>query len=207
MEAISIRSIQHFLYCPHRWGLIEIDRAWAENYFVAKANILHERVHSPAKYASRGKHVLSAVKVWNDEYGIYGVTDCIEENNGEYTIVEYKPTAPKAFDVREDDALQIFAQKICVDSIFSTNCRAEIYYADIKKRVKLPFDTEYEAYNEKLLNTLQAMQKYKEAGQIPRVQAGQICNGCSMKDICIPSAFKKRFKLKDSIIKFAEDEL
>jgi CRISPR-associated exonuclease Cas4 len=125
----------------------------------------------------------------------------------QYTIVEYKPTAPKEFDVREDDALQIFAQKICVDSIFSTNCRAEIYYADTKKRVKLPFDTEYEAYNEKLLNTLQAMQKYKEAGQIPRVQAGQICNGCSMKDICIPSTFKKKFKLKDSIIKFAEDEL
>ena len=35
MEEISIRSIQHFLFCPHRWGMIEIDRAWAENYFVA----------------------------------------------------------------------------------------------------------------------------------------------------------------------------
>ena len=27
---ITIRSIQHYLYCPHRWGLLEIDKAWAE---------------------------------------------------------------------------------------------------------------------------------------------------------------------------------
>ena len=23
---ITIRSIQHYLYCPHRWGLLEIDK-------------------------------------------------------------------------------------------------------------------------------------------------------------------------------------
>lgn len=34
MIEISIRSLQHFLYCPHRWGLLEIGKVWAENYFV-----------------------------------------------------------------------------------------------------------------------------------------------------------------------------
>ena len=43
MNDISIRSLQHYLYCPHRWGLIEIDRAWVENYFVARGNIVHGR--------------------------------------------------------------------------------------------------------------------------------------------------------------------
>ena len=33
-QEIAIRSIQHYMYCPHRWGLMEIDRAWAENAFV-----------------------------------------------------------------------------------------------------------------------------------------------------------------------------
>ena len=46
---ITIRSIQHYLYCPHRWGLIEINDCWAENIFVTKANFLHERVHDPDK--------------------------------------------------------------------------------------------------------------------------------------------------------------
>lgn len=44
-ESISIRSIQHWLYCRHRWGLLEINCAWAENYYVTKANLLHRRVH------------------------------------------------------------------------------------------------------------------------------------------------------------------
>ena len=55
---ITIRSIQHYLYCPHRWGLMEIDKAWAENMYVTKANLMHERVHDPDQnYTIRGKKV------------------------------------------------------------------------------------------------------------------------------------------------------
>lgn len=58
-DEITIRSIQHYMYCPHRWGLLEIDCAWAENVFVTKANFMHERVHNPDKnYSSRGKRFL-----------------------------------------------------------------------------------------------------------------------------------------------------
>ena len=80
-EEIAIRSIQHYMYCPHRWGLLEIDKAWAENFFVTKANLLHERVHDPEKnYTARGKKVFTAVPVYNDreEHNLYGVTDCLE---------------------------------------------------------------------------------------------------------------------------------
>lgn len=66
---ITIRSIQHYLYCPHRWGLIEINDCWAENIFVTKANFLHERVHDPdKKYSLRGKKVLllfQYIMIWN----------------------------------------------------------------------------------------------------------------------------------------------
>ena len=78
---ISIRSIQHYLYCPRRWGLLEIDRAWAENAFVTKANLLHSRVHDSKKsYSARGKQVFTSVPVFNDlpEYNLYGITDCME---------------------------------------------------------------------------------------------------------------------------------
>lgn len=49
LEQIPIRSIQHYMYCPHRWGLIEIGDVWAENAFVTKANLIHERVHDEKK--------------------------------------------------------------------------------------------------------------------------------------------------------------
>ena len=80
-QEITIRSIQHYMYCPHRWGLIEINKSWGENIFVTKANLLHDRVHDPEKsYTGRGKKVYTSVPVYNDDeqYNLYGVTDCIE---------------------------------------------------------------------------------------------------------------------------------
>lgn len=149
MLEIAIRSIQHYMYCPHRWGLLEIDKAWAENIFVTKACLMHKRVHDPDRhYSTKSKKVYTSVPVYNDkpEYNLYGVTDCIEltsSDNGVFmddskhrykiTIVEYKPTMPKHSEYNEDDLMQVFAQKICVDYIFNCDCDTVIYYADKKR--------------------------------------------------------------------------
>lgn len=207
MNEISIRSIQHYLYCPHRWGLLEVDRAWAENYFVVKANLLHERAHSAEKYLSRGRRVHTSVKVWNDEYGIFGVVDCLEEASGKFTIVEYKPTMPKATPYREEDVMQVFSQKLCVDSIFSCSCGAEIYYANTRKRVVLPLKELCETYRCKLLSILEEMRELSSAGRIPNIAKGQNCSGCSMKDLCIPSASKTRGDIRKKILDFAGEQL
>lgn len=211
---ISIRSIQHYLYCPHRWGLIEIDKAWAENVFVTKANIMHERVHNPDNnYSSRGKKVFTSVPVYHDlkPYNLYGVTDCIEivkDKNGvpfqgskekyKICIVEYKPTKPKNAEFREDDVMQVFAQKLCVDYVFGCNSEAYIYYADVKKRVKLPFDEKFEIYDEKLKVILKEMRTNLENGIIPSISKKQNCNGCSLNDVCMPK-LKKKKSLKEEI--------
>lgn len=219
-ESINIRMLQHFMYCPHRWGLMEIDKVWSENYFVVKANLQHERVHDPkSHHSSRGKKVLTALNVWNDELDLFGVTDCVElskDPNGvricatnekyDLCIVEYKPTAPKDKDFNEDDAMQVFAQKICLDSVFGCNSKAMIYYADIKRRVSLPFETHFEQYEEKLKLILGKMRRYIELGFIPPIREGQKCSGCSMKDLCIPK-HKKLKSVRERIeeIVFMED--
>lgn len=208
ISEITIRSIQHYLYCPHRWGLLEIDKAWAENLYVTKANLMHERVHDPERhYTARGKKVFTSVPVYNDleEYGLYGVTDCLElskdkngislrEDSEKYRIciVEYKPTKPKSGDYREEDFMQIFAQKICVDYVFGADCDGAIYYGDVKKRVSLPLKERYQEADAQLRKILKEMRGNLEKGCIPPVKKGQVCSGCSMKDLCMPSV--KRLK-------------
>lgn len=201
---ITIRSIQHYLYCPHRWGLLEIDKAWAENYFVTKANLMHDRVHDPDKsYTMRGKKVFTSVPVYNDSdvYNLYGIADCLELTKDKYgvtinggeekyriCIVEYKPTKPKNAEYREDDLMQVFAQKICVDYVFGCDCDGMIYYADVKKRIALPLKENFKEYEVKLKNILTEMRRNLAIGQIPGIRKGQKCSGCSMKDLCMPSA-------------------
>ena len=206
---ITLRSVQHYLYCSHRWGLLEIDKAWAENVFVTRANLLHERVHDPKAnyYTSRGKKVFTSVPVYNDleEYNLYGVVDILElteDSSGvsikgskeryKICIIEYKPTKPKDREYREDDLMQVFAQKICVDYVFGGDCDAVLYYSDVRRRVQLPLKDHFNEYDQKLKDTLAEMRKYFEAGQIPTIKKGQKCAGCSMKDLCMPLIGKKK---------------
>ena len=207
---IAIRSIQHYMYCPHRWGLTEIDKAWAENYFVTKANLMHERVHDPDNhYTSRGKKIYTAVPVYidDDEYNLYGVTDCLEiSDEGKVCIVEYKPTRPSSCDFREEDMMQVIAQKICVDNVFRCDCEAVIYYADVKKRVALPLKKNYQQYDARLKELLAEMRERLMRGEIPPIEKGQKCSGCSMKDMCMPKIrFSKGTKDKITEIVKAGD--
>ncbi len=202
-NTVSIRSLQHYMYCPHRWGLIEMNQSWAENYFVVKANLLHKRVHTNTQYVSRAKKVFNSVRIWNDDVGIYGIADCIEERSDGLYVVEYKPKKPASAEFSEEDAIQVFAQKLCVDFVFQKPCKAEIYYADVKKHIKLPFDKEYDTYYNKVIDLLGQIREHIKSGVIPPVKKGQYCGGCSMKDMCIP-----KMKLTDtrSIIgKIVED--
>lgn len=194
--------------------MLEIDQAWAENVFVTKANLLHDRVHDPDQhYSARGKKVFTSVPVYNDleRYNLYGVTDCIElsedkqgvsingsEKKYKVYIVEYKPTKPKNQEYNEDDLMQVFAQKICVDFVFGCNCDAVLYYADVKKRIKLPLDDNFIIYDEQLVTLLAEMRSKLQAGEIPPIRKGQKCSGCSMKDLCMPQ-LKKQKNLRTSI--------
>lgn len=217
---VAIRAVQHYLYCPHRWGLLEIDKAWAENIYVTKANLLHDRVHDPDNsYTIRGKKVVTSVSVYNDleEYNLYGITDCLElvknakgvvlpgdTDRYKIRIVEYKPTKPKKEEYNQDDLMQVFAQKICVDYIFGGDAEGIIYYADVKKRVKLPLQENFQEYDALLKKVLQEIRWYTEQGIIPEIRKKQKCSGCSMKDLCMPSV--KKVKSIQAEIEKAEKE-
>ncbi len=191
---IHLRSIQHYLYCPHRWGLIETDCSFAENAFVYKGNRVHETVDTKKGVSSRGVIHENSVRVYSEHWGISGVIDCLELKRdpegvsipgriGHYqiTIVEYKVSAPKQGSYRLEDAMQLLGQKICVDELFFADCATCFYYADTKKRVPVIFSPEHYAQLQRILIEMQTL-----SGTIPPISEKQHCSGCSMKDICLP---------------------
>lgn len=205
-DAINIRSIQHYMYCPRRYSLLEVNNDWSENGYVAKADILHEHVHDGShNYTDSRKTVRSAITVYNDlpEYNLYGVTDCIEfikakdgaeicglEGKYKVCIVEYKPKAPSGKPFNETDAIQVFAQKVCADFVFHCDSEAYLYYIDTRKRVLLPFGTEYSIYDTLLKNLLKKMREVICQNQILPREKGQKCSGCSVADLCFPKDSK-----------------
>jgi len=139
------------MYCPRRFGLLEINEDWRENALVVKGNLVHERVHGGGhSFSSKTVRAESSVQLYNDELDIFGVADCVEfrpdktaefseklGGNYKISLVEYKPTRPKNGEISRPDAIQVFAQKICADGIFGVKCEGVLYYADVKRS----FDT------------------------------------------------------------------
>lgn len=210
-STINIRSIQHYMYCPRRFSLIEINDDWGENSFVVNANIMHKHVHDGShSFSSQGKIVRSSVAVYNDELDIFGILDCIEfirNKNGvlidilnekcKINVIEYKPKPPKDCDYHDTDAIQLFAQKKCVDSIWNCDSDCYIYYTETKRRVKLPFDNLKSQLSQQLTSYLSEMREVIESGIIPPRKKGQKCVGCSISDLCFSKTAK--YRIKDEI--------
>ena len=95
-------------------------------------------------------------------------------------------------EVGEKAGAQVFAQKLCVDYVFGGDCRAVLYYADVKKRIELSIKESYEQSEEKLKKLLSEMREYLKQGMIPAIPKGQKCSGCSMKDLCMPTTRKQK---------------
>lgn len=193
---------------------MEINKDWNENAFVIKADIMHEHVHDGShNFSDSRKIVRSAVSIYNDlpEYDLYGIADCIEfirsgsgvnvtGLDGKYSvrIVEYKPKAPKGEPFHETDAIQVFAQKLCADYVWKCDSEAFLYYSDTRKRVRLPFDTDFEKYDVKLKALLNEMHTILERHEIPPRKKGQKCSGCSISDLCFPK--DKKYCVRDIVM-------
>lgn len=195
-SSIDIRSIQQYLYCAHRWGLITTDCSWAENAFVAKGNLVHQRTDSGETTFSHSKITVRNVKVFHDDLDIYGVADCMElirdekgvyvkKYNGYFSvrIVEYKPTAPKSGQERYEDKMQLLAQKLCIDNALGCDSQTYFYYADANKRSQVVFSEDDKSFLE---NTVADMKRLFAAHIIPEKKTSQYCSGCSLSDICFP---------------------
>lgn len=216
---VNIREIQHYLYCPRRFALLSLNCDWSENAAVVSANLMHSHVHDGShSFSDRRKVVRSDLPVYHDapEYDLYGVTDCVEflrddsgvpipELKGKYQVrvIEYKPRAPKDVPYHETDAIQVFAQKLCADYVWHCDSEAYLYYADIRKRVKLPFDTEYAHYDELLRSLLQEMREILRKNVIPPRRKAQRCSGCSIAERCFPKV--QRGTVREQILAMTEE--
>ena len=193
---IPIRAIQHYAYCPHRWGLLYQEGMWAENAFTVQGDLLHERVHREKLLAKSGAGLsFGGMSLYSGTRGIYGKADLIELVRdrdgvsiaglpGRYLVrlIEYKPTSPKT-EVHPADRLQVYAQYCCARELFGERVEAYFYFADTRRRIALSFGGEDEAV---LLRVLEEIRTAQENGEIPPIRIQKGCSGCSMTDRCMP---------------------
>ena len=193
-EPFLISGIAHFVHCPRRWWLINVEGQWAENAYTARGRVFHETVHDPGSGRTRnGVESVRGLKVWSDRLSIEGICDAVEFSSdtngvavpgkrGRWSIrpVEYKSGGR----LSESDSLQLTAQAVCIGEMFGcTVDRGFLYYGKTRERREVRTTDDLRA---RLEYTVGKMTEALTAGHapVPKVSAG--CRGCSLHDICMP---------------------
>ena len=151
-DYLMISGIQHFKFCRRQWALIHIEQQWNENEHTVIGELMHKRAHDPYMTEKR-KDLLTvrALPVSSRRLGISGECDIVEfhkvedgikllGHRGQYKIypVEYKKGRPK---LTSEDKLQLTAQALCLEEMFSTSItEGAIYYGETKRRETVILD-------------------------------------------------------------------
>lgn len=198
-DYLMISGIQHFRFCRRQWALIHIEQQWAENVHTVTGELMHKKAHDPNLTENRKDVLITrALPVSSRTLGASGECDVVEFHRSEegvhlyghrglYRIypIEYKKGKPK---VSDEDILQLAAQTICLEEMFSTVIpEAAIFYGETRRRerVGMTDDLRY-----RVRDMFQEMHQYYERRYTPKVKWSKACNGCSLKDICLPKLGK-----------------
>jgi CRISPR-associated exonuclease Cas4 len=189
---LALSALQHFAYCPRQCALIHTEQAWADNFFTAQGNALHERVDQGVPEQRKGVRFERSVSVESEVYRLHGKLDLLEiETNPEtkdkrYFPVEYKRGKPK---IEDWDRIQLCAQALCIEEMRLTTVTAgAIWYWQERKREQIAIDDSLRATTLQVIEATRLM-LHSQITPAPTTQKSR-CKACSLLDICQPSVFR-----------------
>ena len=198
-EYLMISGIQHFKFCRRQWALIHIEQQWDENVHTAVGGLMHKEVHDPYLTEKRKDVLITrALPVSSRNMGVSGECDVVEFHKNEdgiklqghrglYNVypIEYKKGKPKA---GEEDILQLVAQALCLEEMFSTSIpEGAIFYGETRRREIVEIT---DGLRQQVNEIFHEMHQYYERRYTPKVKYSKACNACSLKDICLPKLGK-----------------
>lgn len=208
-----ISGIQHFMFCRRQWALIHIEQQWEENVHTVIGELMHKKAHDPYLTEKRNDVlIVRALPVSSRVLGLSGECDVVEfhrqedgiqlhGHKGFYGIypIEYKKGKPKR---NEEDILQLTAQTMCLEEMFSTTIlEGALYYGEIRRRQIVPVT---EDLKQKVREVAAEMHHYFDRSYTPQVKPGKQCQSCSLKEICMPK-LKKAASVNTYIKQMLED--
>ena len=213
-DYLMISGIQHFKFCRRQWALIHVEQQWEDNAHTVVGELMHKKVHDPYLTEKRKEVIIArAMPVSSRELGISGECDAVEfhkcedgiklhGHRGLYSVypIEYKKGKPK---LTEEDKLQLTAQVLCLEEMFSTQIpEGAIFYGETRRREPVEITKEL---REEVRDVFREMHGYYSRRYTLRVKYSKSCNACSLKEICLPK-LGKTGSVKSYIQRMLEEE-
>lgn len=192
LEPIYLSRLQHYLYCPRQFSLIELEGIWLENKYTAEGQVLHQRVNQPETEKRGAVRIVRALRLAHAQLGIEGVADVVEyhrqDDGSEIPFpVEYKRGKPKK---HRADEVQLCAQALCIEAMEQTSVpEGALFYGEVRRRQPVSFD---QALRELTMQTILACRAIVQSKVTPKADyQARKCGNCSLQDQCHPRDFGK----------------
>ncbi len=191
----TLSALQHFAYCRRQWGLIFVERQWAENARTAEGQVFHQTAHHGPESEARGDLlILRGLRVASPALRLGGVCDVVEFHRSPSGVplmgregfwlpypVEYKKGSDQT---RESDEVQLCGQALCLEDMLCCQIpEGSLFYGETRRRTRVAFD---EPLRQRTFSLLQEMLGHMARGHTPAAKPHKGCNACSLRDICLP---------------------
>ena len=188
-NTIMLSALQHYAYCPRQFALIHIEQVWAENYFTAHGNLLHERVDSCEPEQRGNVRYERSVAVISRQLHINGKLDLLEIEGkppNKYFPVEYKRGKPK---LEDWDKIQLCAQALCLEEMRAVTINeGALWYWQVRKREPVLFD---ESLRSVTHAAIEGAHQLLASGKTPSpTEYKKRCRACSLVNLCEPDTFR-----------------
>ena len=180
-EAFPLSLLNDYAFCPRRAGLKLIEGLRGDNEHTALGTLLHEHTDAPGYETENTVTLLRALPLFSNRYGLVGKADIVEMRDGKPTPVEYKKGKKRPF---ENDDIQLCAQGLCLEEMFSVEVpQGFIYHAASKRRRDVIFDGRLRT---ETVYVIECVRKMLAEGRVPPAVLLPHCEGCSLRGVCLP---------------------
>ena len=198
-EPIMISALNHYLFCPSRCALVHIEQIWSENLYTMRGNEVHENVHDESSHEISGIRCERTLPVWSRRLNLTGKTDLVEFYNSIPYPIEYKTGRHKAFD---NDYIQLCAQAICLEEMFNVTVeKGAIYWHGSRERREIVFADIMRRQVEEVTKSVHNMLEYRVT---PPPVNDKRCDGCSLKESCLPSIVADKARNRQAALELFE---
>jgi CRISPR-associated exonuclease Cas4 len=195
MQTLYLSRLQHYLFCPRQFALIELECAWEENLFTAEGQVMHEKVNSGGHDTRGNIKTVRTLALGHAALGLEGIADVVEYHTDDAGNqmpfpIEYKRGKPKS---HRADEVQLCAQALCLEDMHDcVVMRGALFYGKTRRRHAVDFDEELRQIT---LEAIDDCRHIIESGQTPKpIYSTSKCRNCSLKDHCHPKIFNKNAK-------------
>lgn len=183
---VQASAINAYTYCPLSCFYEYVEYEFIENADIIIGNNVHRNVDEFGKENRKGRDIFKAVDIVSDKLGLSARVDLVEFNDNRYIPVEYKKGLDGTWDNNE---LQLCCQGMILEEKLSINIEyGYIYYAESKCRHKVEFTIDK---REKVVDTKNEISKMYKSLEIPTGVYDERCDGCTIKEICMPFETQK----------------